>query len=190
MSDPAGSPSTFRLPQRIWIVGHTGSGKSTLARVLARQLEVEATHLDDMFWQPGWKGLNEPEFRERVRAVVTRPSWVIDGNYKAVRRLFWDRADLVIWLDLPLHVTFPRVAWRTFSRMLTREQVCNGNRESFFTTLFSKHSILWWSLSMHLNQRRRYENETVGRNLLHLRSTRELGDWLRRVDHAPAVRAS
>lgn len=190
MSEPAGDPSTFRLPQRIWIVGHTGSGKSTLARVLARRIGLEPTHLDDIFWQPRWQGLGEPEFRERVRAVVSRPEWVIDGNYKAVRRLFWDRAELVIWLDLPLSVTFPRVAWRTFSRMLTREQVCNGNRESLATTLFSKHSILWWSLSMHGSQRRRYENETAGRNVVRLRSQREIGEWLRRIDHAPAVRVS
>ncbi|MCC7141411.1 MAG: adenylate kinase [Candidatus Eisenbacteria bacterium] len=175
------------LPPRIWIVGHTGSGKSTLAKQLARRLGVEPTHLDDLFWQPKWVGLPDDEFRARVDAVVRRPSWVVEGNYKVVRRHFWDRADLVVWLDLPLRTTFPRVFWRTVGRSLTGRRVCNGNRESLWRAFFSKDSILLWSLSMHRRHRRSYELETVGRNVLRFRSTGALRRWLRTVDEALAV---
>ncbi len=178
-ADPNALAQSIALPRRIWIVGHTGSGKSTLARELARRLGIEPTHLDDIFWQPRWQSLPEHEFMERVREIIARPSWVIDGNYRSVRRQYWDQADLVIWLDLPLRVTFPRVCWRTFCRWLTRARVCNGNRETFANTFLRKDSILWWCLSMHRSHRRRYALETEGRNCLQLRSPRSVRQWLR-----------
>lgn len=168
-------------PSRIWIVGHTGSGKSTLAAALAARLGLTPIHLDEHFWLPGWQETPFEEFREKLGPLVARERWVVEGNYKGVRRHFWDRADLVVWLDLPLHVTFPRVLLRTFRRWRTRERICNGNVESLRTTFLSRDSILWWSLSRHWVHRWHYERECVGRPHVRLRSARAVREWLASV---------
>ena len=41
---------------------------------------------------------------------------MLDGNYSAVRDLIWQRADAVIWLDLPRSVVMLRLIPRTLGR--------------------------------------------------------------------------
>lgn len=51
--------------------------------------------------------------------MLERPGWVIDGDY---RRLLGDavlaRAELAVWLDLPLRVSLARMWRRTRARRL------------------------------------------------------------------------
>lgn len=84
------------------MVGNSGSGKSTLGAALAARLGVPYVELDSIFHQPGWAELPRHEFRARVGALVGGDTWVIDGNYTAVRDLVWARADTVVWIDLPV----------------------------------------------------------------------------------------
>jgi hypothetical protein len=53
-------------------------------------------------------------------------------------------------------VVFSRVLWRTLSRVVTRTDVCNGNRESLRMALFSRDSILLWAFTTFARNRRRY----------------------------------
>src|SRR4051812_3941900 len=101
------------LPPRIWIVGPPGAGKSSVADVLARRLGVEATHLDDLHWEPGWKERSSDDLARRVESALAAPAWVVDGNYLGALRSFMTRADLVLWIDLPLSVCVPRLLLRT-----------------------------------------------------------------------------
>ena len=41
----------------------------------------------------------------------------------------WPRADTVVWLDLPRSQVMRQIVSRTFRRVLTREELWNGNRE-------------------------------------------------------------
>jgi adenylate kinase family enzyme len=115
--------------QRVSVVGSSGSGKTTVGRRLATSLGVPFVELDSIFHQPNWRELPRDVFRARVGEVITREAWVVDGNYGAVRDLVWQRADTVVWLDLPRSVVMRRVALRTLRRAITREQLWNGNRE-------------------------------------------------------------
>lgn len=88
--------------QRISVVGTSGSGKSTLARELARALDAPVVELDALHWLPGWAERPDEEFAVAVAQAAAGERWVIDGNYsKLVQPLVWDRADTVVWLDLP-----------------------------------------------------------------------------------------
>ena len=62
----------------------------------------------------------EEQFRRRVAAIASGDGWVIDGNYSAVQPLVWERADTVVWLDLPRHTVMRRIIWRTIRRIATR----------------------------------------------------------------------
>ncbi|HHT4232863.1 TPA: AAA family ATPase, partial [Klebsiella pneumoniae] len=102
-------------PERIIILGNAGSGKSTLSRILGEMLNYPVTHLDRLFWRPGWLKPESEEFREKVTESVLDTVWINEGNY--ARRTFdlrLSRADLVIWLNTPRITCLFRVLIRSF----------------------------------------------------------------------------
>jgi adenylate kinase family enzyme len=142
--------------RRVSVVGNAGSGKTRLARALAARLGVPHVELDSIFHQPDWTQLPTDEFRRRVRDAVTGDGWVIDGNYSAVRDLIWERADTVIWLDLPRPLVMWQVVARTLRRMATREELWNANRERWRNLLDADESIVAWAWAQHAKYRDRY----------------------------------
>lgn len=125
---------------------------------MARALGLPAIELDALFHQPGWTPLPDATFRDRVTEAVAPEGWVVDGNYSAVRDIVWDRADTVVWLDLPFSVVMGRTIRRTVRRVITREELWNGNREPW-TNLCSfkpEKSIIAWSATRYRVYRRRY----------------------------------
>lgn len=139
--------------QRVSVVGNSGSGKTTTARELASVLGVPHVELDAIFHQPGWQELPRDEFRRRVQHEVSAPGWVIDGNYSAVRDIVWDAADTVVWMDPPHPLVMARVIRRTLRRVVTREELWNGNREPW-SNLFRSESIVVWAWT----QRHKYQS--------------------------------
>lgn len=174
--------------RRVAVVGNSGSGKSTLARRLASLLGAPHLELDAVFHQPGWQPLPEAEFRARVAAVVAGERWVADGNYGAVRDLVWERADTIVWLDLPRRTVTPRIVRRSLVRAVTRRELWNGNREEWrnLLSLDPQRSIVLWSVTRHGEHRAKY-----GRRLLedppphvavvHLRSATQVRRWWREL---------
>ncbi|MGH7721558.1 MAG: adenylate kinase [Candidatus Dormibacteria bacterium] len=144
--------------KRVSVVGNSGSGKSALAARLARQLGVPHVELDSIFHLAGWEQRPEPEFRDLVLAAARADGWVIDGNYHAVRELVWERADTVVWLDLPRHIVMRRIIWRTLTRLLLRRRLWNGNRERLANLLSRdpEKSIIAWSWTRHREYAVRY----------------------------------
>lgn len=135
--------------RKVCIYGPSGSGKTTVGSRLAALLGVPFVELDAIFHsRPGWVDLSRGEFREAVTSRLAEfpDGWVIDGNYSAVRDLILPHADSVIWLRLPWRVVYPRLLWRTVSRMFTREVLWGVNRESFRLSFLSRDSILLWGI--------------------------------------------
>lgn len=87
--------------------------------------------LDDIHHQPNWTPIDAGAFHARLDEITTGDGWVIDGNYRTlvVEGPVWERADTVVWLDLPRHEVMRQVIGRTLRRTLTREGLWNGNRE-------------------------------------------------------------
>ena len=102
--------------ERILVLGPCGAGKSTLAVKLGAKLGLPVIHLDKEFWRAGWVEPDPAEWAARTEELIARPSWVMDGNYgtSLARRL--ERADLVVNLDYPRRVFFPRMLWRSGSQ--------------------------------------------------------------------------
>jgi adenylate kinase family enzyme len=146
---PSGStPPTGRRPvvDRIALHGPSGSGKTTLARALSDRLGLPRTELDGLIHQPGWTRLPIEEFRAAVGRAVAGERWVVDGNYREVRDLVWDRAQLVVVFDLPRRAVMLRLFLRTLRRGITRTELWNGNRESLanmVSTDDERNVVLW-----------------------------------------------
>ncbi len=148
MAEPA--PPAAAVP-RVLLVGMMGAGKTTVGRRLAAALGVPFIELDSIFHQPDWEDLPLDDFRERVTEASSAEAWVIDGNYTAVRDLVWQRADTVVWLDLPRRLVMRRVILRTIRRAFTREQLWNGNREPLtnFYRMDPEKNVIRWAWVKH-----------------------------------------
>ena len=83
------------------VVGAVGSGKSTFARTLSKRTGLPLLVLDDLYWRDG-PVPSDDEWVRKHDALVSMNRWVIDGDYRAVARARFARADTVIWIDPPL----------------------------------------------------------------------------------------
>ena len=172
------------------VVGSPGSGKTTLARALAAHRGLDHIELDSLFHQPGWVPLERQEFRRRVQARVDAAAaargWVADGNYNDhLGDVTQSAADTIVWLDLPRPVVMRRVVGRTVRRLVTREELWNGNREPLtgLVRWDPEKSIVRWAWVHHSRYRERYEARSSDGSWSHaavvrLRRPDEVDDWL------------
>ena len=172
--------------RRIVIVGTTGSGKTTLATQLARHLDVPRIELDALHWGPNWTPAPREQFRAGVAAATSAPAWVADGNYGAIRDLLWPRADTIVWLDYPLAVNLWRLTRRNLGRIVRREALWHGNRETLRTHFFSRDSLYLWAVRSHGRHRREWSALFASGDYPHLavvrlRSPGSTRRWLARV---------
>ena len=148
-----------RIGKRVIVIGSSGSGKSTLAERLARQRGVPFIELDALHWEPGWKEADHDVFRERVRHAVAADAWVLAGNYTKQRDLSWQRAETVVWLDLPLRTSLRRCITRCWRRYRTREMLWGTNYENFWEHLMlwdAKKSLVTYSITRHRRRQREF----------------------------------
>ncbi len=138
-------PETDRVgdARRILVYGATGSGKSTMARQLSELTGIPWTSVDDICWRPGWVPTPQAEQLAHFDALTATDTWILDAAYDAWRHLAYERADLVIAMDYPRLTSLSRVLRRTATRMRRREQICNGNYETW-RRFFSRSSLVVW----------------------------------------------
>lgn len=147
--------------RRISVVGSSATGKTTMARALSQILAVPHLELDSVFHRAGWEPLDDASFRTTVATFAEGDAWVIDGNYLShgVAQVVWPRADTLVWLDPPRTTVLRRVLGRTLRRVVTREELWNGNRESW-RGMFSRvpeDNVILWAWTRHAPTRDRYE---------------------------------
>ena len=121
------------------MIGVSGSGKTTLARRIARTLDLPHIELDALYWEANWQAASRPAFRRRVQKATAGRAWVVDGNYSQSRDIVWSRATHLVWLDYSLPLVMRRVLWRTLRRLVTRQEMWSGNRESL-SNIFGRNS--------------------------------------------------
>lgn len=167
-------------PSRILVYGVTGSGKSVLAERIGAVLNVPYHSVDDLTWQPGWVPIPPDEQRIRISAICARDRWVLDSAYGHWRDIPLSRAELIVGLDYPRWLSLARLIRRTGRRMIRRELVCNGNRESL-RSAFSRDSIIVWHFRAFKRKQRRMREWHADPDLppvLLFRSHRAVDAWL------------
>lgn len=165
---------------RALIAGISGAGKTTLARMLSERYGLAHYELDALHHGPGW--VKRPQFESDVKEFSGQDRWVTEDQYhRLLGDLLWDRADTVIWLDLPRRTVMWRVVRRSVARAVTRRPLWNGNRESIRDWLDPDHPIRWaWS---QFDRRRKETMERAARHptvtVIRLRTARQARRWLR-----------
>lgn len=177
--------SGFPQPgRRICVIGTSGSGKTFVARTLAERLRVPYISNDAIIWRPGWQPTPPAERLVQFEAATRPDGWTFDGNLgsREEDKLVLKRCDTLVWLDPPRWLVHWRVTQRSVLRVLTREPLWHGNVETW-RRLFSRDSIVWWSVKTHGRRREEYwrlfhDPEYSDRRRIRLRSRGEIAEWL------------
>jgi adenylate kinase family enzyme len=171
------------------VIGPSCSGKSTTAGRLSGILGVPHVELDALHHDAGWTEAPAELLEARVRAAldVAREGWVVDGNYFGkIGSLVLDAADTIVWLDIPFRTAIRRVLWRTSSRAVRREELWNGNRESF-RLAFSRDSIVLWVLKTHRGFEEKWIPRLEGRNVVRVT---DADAWLQSIQATASMSGS
>jgi hypothetical protein len=168
------------LPRRIAVVASaSGSGKTTLGRALATRLRAPFIEVDAIQHQSNWTLATPAQFRAQVEPILATESWVIDGTAPdMVGRLVVDRADLIVWLDLPPWIWLPRLVRRSARRWLLREELWNGNRESLRDIFMPPGGVIPHALRAYFFRRSRVGARLGGCRVLRLTRRRDVDAFL------------
>ncbi len=102
-----------------------------------------------------------------------------------------ERADLLVWLDLPRARVMRQVIARTVGRRLQRQKLWNGNVEPPLWTIFTdREHIARWAWTTHAQSAQRVAALAEQRPdlvIVRLRSWREVQQWLGGAVHDAAA---
>ncbi|MEH7387185.1 topology modulation protein [Bacillus sp. JJ1521] len=104
--------------KKIMVIGiSSGVGKSTFAGKLGNKIGIDVYHLDSYFWKPGWVEASYEEFTAAQEEILSKDSWIIDGNYSGTFELRAKQADTIIYLEIPRYQCLFRVLKRYFTHI-------------------------------------------------------------------------
>lgn len=169
--------------QRIMIIGQPGSGKSTLARALGAKTGLPVVHIDHIHWQSGWVERSHPEKSRLCNQVEAGERWIFEGGHSATWENRATRADMIIWLDLPLGLRYRRVFWRTLRWLgQTRPDLPQGCREGLHRETLAFWHFIWRTRhKSRANMARLFARYAAEKPCHHLTSQRQIDafvqDW-------------
>lgn len=95
------------------IIGQPGSGKSTTAVRIGEKLGLPVIHMDrDVYWLPGWQERSSEDRLARMHGFLAQDAWVFEGYNSGTFHIREARAELLIWLDLPVTLRAYRIVRR------------------------------------------------------------------------------
>ena len=89
---------------KIMIIGSPGSGKSTFARKLRDKTGLPLFYLDMIKHKPDRTTISSEEFDKKLKEILVKKQWIIDGNYQRTLEARMKECDLIILFDLPTKV--------------------------------------------------------------------------------------
>ncbi len=166
--------------KRVMIVGGAGSGKSTLARTLGLQFQLPVFHMDRIHWQDNWVERPLADKLTMVRAIEAQDAWVFEGGMSATYDSRMARADMLIWLDLPVGLRLWRVTKRLFRYLgKARPDLPKGCVERLHPETLAFYHFIWTTRHSSRDKIAQCVAQAAeGMPVVHLRSPREVHRWL------------
>ena len=90
--------------KKVIVIGCCGSGKSTFARHLHACTGIPLFHLDQLNWNADKITVEKTVFLNRVKEVIQKDSWIINGNYGSSMEMRMQACDTVFFLDYPVDI--------------------------------------------------------------------------------------
>jgi adenylate kinase family enzyme len=152
-----------------------------MAMSLGELTGIPVTSVDDICWSPGWVQMPPEEQIAHFDALTRTETWILDSAYGPWRDLAYARADLVVALDLARLVSLARLLRRTRARIVDRQEICNGNHESW-RTVFARDSLVVWHFTSFRRKReemREWEAAASGPPVVRLRRPAHAREFVR-----------
>lgn len=163
--------------QRVMVIGQPGSGKTTFARHLGAITGLPVVHIDRIHYRAGWEERTQAEKTALCEGVHARDRWIFEGGHARTWPERLDRADTVIWLDLPLPLRFWRLIRRTVRHYgRARPEMPAGCRERFDLAFFA---FVWRTRDSGWQQARRLlDSAPEGKRIHHLTTANQAEAYL------------
>lgn len=173
-------------PRRVLVAGTSGVGKTTTAARIGAVLGLPHTEIDALYHGPGW--VPRESFVDDVEAYTSEPAWITEWQYTSVRGLLAERADTLVWIDLPVPIALWRLTRRTLRRRLGRIEMWNGNVEPSLWTFFTdRDHIVRWGIRTRNTTRQRMPvlaRDAPHLRIVRLRSQREIDRFVQHLERA------
>jgi adenylate kinase family enzyme len=174
---------------RIAITGASGTGKTTLAHELERVVGLRHVEIDALHHGPGWESCGVEVLHERVAAATAGDDWVSDSTYHTMLGdLVVDRADVLVWLDLPIALVMWRLVRRSYVRHHRRVELWNGNFEPGLRDQL--RYLIWPAFRRVFENRRDFPQRYGQRNLVRLRSDADVRAFIQSIQATATTSAS
>lgn len=102
--------------KKVMVIGCPGSGKSTFSKKLHEITKLPLYHLDMMYWNPDRSKVPKEVFLLKLREVVEKETFIIDGNYESTLELRMIHCDTIIFLDYEMDVCLEGILSRRGSK--------------------------------------------------------------------------
>ena len=86
------------------VIGCSGSGKSVFSRKLRDAIGLSLYYLDMIWHKPDGTNISREEFDKQLDSIISRDSWIIDGNHQRTLETRIKACDTVFLFDLPTEI--------------------------------------------------------------------------------------
>ena len=161
--------------KKVAIFGNTGGGKSTLSRRLSEITQLPLYILDKIQFKPGGIEVPYEEYKCSHEEIMAKDEWVIDG-FGCLETLWLrlEKADTLVYIDLPLYVHFWWVTKRFVTGFFDPPKGWPDNAPIWKSSMKS-YSVLWLC---HRRLTPKYRDYVVqaqeSKKVYHLQSTQEI----------------
>ena len=173
---------------RLIVIGNAGAGKSTLSLALAEKTGLPLVHLDRLYWCGSWEHRSREEFDILLEAELQKPQWIIDGNFTRTLPRRLERADTVIWLDLPTAICL----WGATKRVLQNHGRSRPDMGGDCPEHFDKQKLELYKAILRFNRTHRTEYTELLKDthatVYRLRSRRQVKRFLNDISQRQTMR--
>ncbi|MEH2364403.1 adenylate kinase [Nostoc sp.] len=165
--------------KKVAVFGNAGGGKSTLSKRLSQITGLPLYVLDKIKYQSGGTELPHEDYKHAHQQILVTDQWIIDGF--GCMETLWprlDKADTLVFIDLPLYVHFWWVTKRFITGYFQPPEGWPKNSPILRSSLTSYRAL--WLCHKYLTPKYRefIEQTQTIKNVYHIRSTKEISQFL------------